>query len=82
MDIPIHLPFFPFSISLLLLIVMTRSIILRPPGGASGVAYRRYTAREKIAIVLKIRRLKQENNCSYRQAAGTVGIRHTLLFHW
>ena len=61
---------------------MTWLIILRPPGGASGVAHRRYAAREKIAIVLKICWLKQENICSYRQAAAMVSVSHTLVFRW
>jgi hypothetical protein len=63
---------------------MPRSIILRPPapGGASGVKRRRYTAREKIAIVSKICSIKRETNCSYRQAAALIGVSHTLVFHW
>jgi len=31
---------------------------------------------------LKIRRVKRETNCSYRQAAAFIGISHTLKFHW
>ncbi len=77
---PHHQPLFPFSVSLFLL--MPRSIILRPPGGVSGVVCRRYTAREKIAIISKILRIKQQTNVSYRQADATVGVCHTLVFHW
>ena len=61
---------------------MPRLIILRPPGGASGVKRRCYTAREKIAIVLKIRRIKRETNCPYRQAAALICVSHTLVFRW
>ena len=63
---------------------MPRSIVLRPPGGDSGVRCRCYTAREKIAITAKIRRMKRETNCSYsyRQAAALIGVLHTLVIHW
>ena len=63
-------------------IVMPRLIILHPRGGASGINHHRYTAREKIANVLKICRVKRETNCSYRQAAAFIGISHTLKFLW
>ena len=61
---------------------MPRSILLRPPGGDSGVGRRRFTAREKIAITAKIRCIKRETNCSYRQAAALIGILHTLMIRW
>ena len=61
---------------------MPRSIILRPPEGASGVKRRRYTAREKIAITSKIRRIKQETNVSYCQAAALIDVSHTFVFRW
>ncbi len=61
---------------------MPRSIILRPPGGASGVKCCRYTAREKIAIVSKIRRIKRETSCSYCKAAVLIGVSYTLVFRW
>ena len=61
---------------------MPRSIVLRPPGGDSGVRRRHYTAREKIAITAKIRRIKRETNCSYRQAAASIGVLHTLVIRW
>jgi hypothetical protein len=61
---------------------MPRSIALRPPGGESGIKRKRYTAREKIAIISKIRRIKQQTNVSYRQAAATIGFCHTLVFCW
>ena len=61
---------------------MPRSIILRPSGGASGVKSRRYTVREKIAITAKIRRIKQETNVSYRQAASSIDVSHTFVICW
>ncbi len=61
---------------------MPRSVILRPLGGDSGVRRRRYTAREKIAITAKIRRIKRETGCSYRQAAALIGVLHTLVIRW
>jgi hypothetical protein len=61
---------------------MPRLIVLRTPGGESGIKHKRYTAREKIAIVGKIRRIKLETNVSYRQAAALVGISHTLVIRW
>ena len=61
---------------------MPQSIILRPLGGDSGIKRQRYTAREKIAIVGKIHRIKRETNVSYQQAAALVGLCHTLVIHW
>jgi hypothetical protein len=61
---------------------MPRSIVLRSPGGDSGVVRQRYTAREKVAIVSKICRIKRETNVSYRKADERVGVCHTLVFHW
>jgi hypothetical protein len=78
-DIPINHPFFPISISSF---VMPRLIILHPPGSYSGVKHRRYSAREKIAILAKICRIKRETNVFYRQAAVPVGISHTLVICW
>jgi hypothetical protein len=57
-------------------------IILRPPGGASGVKRRRYTVRKKIAITAKICCIKRETNVSYRQAAASIGVSHTLVIRW
>jgi hypothetical protein len=57
-------------------------IILCPLGGDSGIKRQRYTAREKIAIVGKIHRIKRETNVSYQQAAASVGLCHTLVIHW
>ena len=61
---------------------MPRSIILRPPGGDSGIKRKRYSAREKIAILAKIRRIKRETGLSYRKAAASLGVSHTLVIHW
>ena len=61
---------------------MPRSIILRPPGGDSGIKRKRYSAREKIAILAKIRRIKRETGLSYRKAAASLGISHTLVIRW
>jgi hypothetical protein len=61
---------------------MPQLIVLRPPGGDSGVRRRRYTAREKIAITAKIRRIKRETNCSYRQASASIVVTHTLVICW
>jgi transposase-like protein len=62
--------------------VMPRSIILRPPGGDSGIKRKRYSAREKIAILAKIRRIKRETGLSYRKAAASLGVSHTLVIRW
>ena len=61
---------------------MPQSIILCPPGGFSGIFCWRYTTREKIAIIFKIRRIKRQTNVSYCQAAATIGVCHTLVFRW
>ena len=61
---------------------MPRSIILRPPGGASGIKRVRYSNRDKLAIISKIRRIKQDSGLSYRKAAALVGVSHTLVFRW
>ena len=61
---------------------MPRSIILRPPGGDSGIKRMRYSAREKIAILAKIRRIKRETGLSYRKAAASLGVSHTLVIRW
>jgi hypothetical protein len=61
---------------------MPRLIVLRPPGGDSGVRRRRYTAREKIAITAKIHHIKRETNCSYHQAVVSIGVSHTLVIRW
>jgi hypothetical protein len=61
---------------------MPQSIILRPPSGVSGVACWRSTAREKIAIISKIHRIKQQTNVSYCQAAAMIGVCHMLVFCW
>jgi hypothetical protein len=76
---PFTVPFFPFSISLF---VMLRSIILCPLGGDSGIKRQRYTAREKIAIVGKICHVKRKTNVSCRQAAASVGVSHRLVIRW
>jgi hypothetical protein len=67
---------------IILSIVMPRSIVLHPPGGDSGVRHRCYTAREKISITAKICHIKRETNCSYRQAAASIGFSHTLVLRW
>jgi len=59
---------------------MPWSIILRPPGGYSGVT-QNYTAREKIAILSKICHIKRETNVSFARLL-LVRISHTLVFHW
>ena len=61
---------------------MPRSIILRPPGGASGISRVRYSSRDKLAIISKIRRIKQDTGLSYRKAAAQVGVCHTLVYPW
>jgi transposase-like protein len=58
------------------------SIILHPPGGDSGIKRKRYSAREKIAILAKIRRIKRETGLSYRKAAASLGVSHTLVIRW
>ncbi len=40
------------------------------------------TLPEKIAITAKIRRIRWETNCSYRQAAALIDVSHTLVIRW
>ena len=61
---------------------MPRLISLRPLGGASGIKHVRYSNRDKLAILSKIRRIKQDTGLSYRKAAAQVGVCHTLVYCW
>jgi hypothetical protein len=61
---------------------MMHSILLHPPGGDSGVQCRRYSARDKIAIISQICRIKRDTGVSYRAAAASVGVLHMLVICW
>ncbi len=61
---------------------MPRLIILRPPGGASGIKRVRYSNQDKLVILTKIHRIKQETGLSYRKAAALFGVSHTLVIRW
>ena len=61
---------------------MPRLIILCPPGGASGIKRVHYSSQEKLVILTKIRRIKRETGLSYRKAAASLGVSHTLVIRW
>ena len=72
----------PFSNFHFIVFVMPRSIVPRPPGGASGIKRKRYSSRKKISIVAKIRRIKRDTGLSYRKAAASLGVSYALVFKW
>jgi hypothetical protein len=54
-------------------------MILRPPGGVSGVQRRGYTVTKKIAVLSQICCVKWETGVSSQAAAELVSISHTLI---
>ena len=61
---------------------MPRSILLRPPGGASGKVRKRYALSEKLALLAESTRLQQDCNLSLRRAAEVVGVPAQVLSRW
>ena len=78
---PSTVPFFPFPFHYLSCLDRSFSVH-RPLGGDSGIKHQHYTARENIAIVGKICRIKRETNVSYCQVAESVGVLYTLVICW
>jgi hypothetical protein len=54
-------------------LAMPRSILLQPPGGASGKVRTRYALIEKLTLLDESNRLQRDCNLSLRQAAEVIG---------
>ena len=63
-------------------LAMPRSILLRPPGGASGKVRKRYTLVEKLMLIDKSDRLRRDCNLSLRRAAEVIGVPVQVLSRW
>jgi len=61
---------------------MPRTIIARPPGGASGNVCRRYAVRQKLQLLEECNRLQRSRNHSIHSAAVEMGISPCLLVRW
>ena len=64
------------------LVGMPRTIIARPPGGASGKSRRRYAVRQKLQLLEECNRLQRTWKYSIRSAADEMGIPHCILVKW
>ena len=61
---------------------MPRTILVRPPGGATGRVRRRYAIRQKLQLLEECNRLRRVENLSLWGAAATMSIPHTVLVRW
>ena len=61
---------------------MPRTIIARPPGGASGKVRKRYAIRQKLKLLEECSRLRRSMNLTLRGAALEIGISPCLLVRW
>jgi hypothetical protein len=61
---------------------MPRTILARPPGGATGRVRKRYAVRQKLQLLEECNRLRRVENLSLRGAAAAMGIPHTILIRW
>ena len=61
---------------------MPRTILVRPPGGATGRVCRRYAVRQKLQLLEECNRLRQVVNLSFQGAATVMSIPHTILVKW
>jgi hypothetical protein len=61
---------------------MPRTIIARPPGGASGKVRKRYAIRQKLKLLEECSRLRRSMNLTLRGAALEIGISPCLLVQW
>jgi hypothetical protein len=61
---------------------MPRSLLLRPPGGATGKVCKRYAILQKILLVEESNRLRQECNFSLREAGEELGAPFSVLSRW
>ena len=61
---------------------MPRSLLLRPPGGATGKVRKRYALIQKIMLLEESNRLHLEHNFSIHQAGEVLGVPFPLLSKW
>ena len=61
---------------------MPRTILVRPPGGATGRVSRRYAIRQKLQLFEECNRLRRVENLSLRGTAAVMSIPHTVLVRW
>ena len=61
---------------------MPRTILVRPPGGATGRVRRRYAVCQKLQLLEECNRLRRVENLSLRGAAAAMIIPHTVLVRW
>ena len=61
---------------------MPRTILTRPPGGASGKVRKRYAVRQKLQLLEECSRLQRSAKHSVRSAAAAMGVSHVLLVKW
>jgi hypothetical protein len=61
---------------------MPRTVLVRPPGGATGRVRRRYAICEKLKLLVECDRLRRVENLSLRGAAAAMCIPHTVLVRW
>jgi hypothetical protein len=61
---------------------MPRTILTRPPGGASGKVRKRYAVRQKLQLLEECSRLQRSAKHSVRSAASAMGVSHALLVRW
>jgi hypothetical protein len=61
---------------------MPRTVLVRPPGGATGRVRRRYATREKLKLLKECNRLRRVKNLTPRGAAAAMCIPHTVLVRW
>ena len=62
--------------------MMPRSILLRPPRGASGKVRKRYALIQKLMLLDESNRLRWECNLSLRRAAQVLGVPFQVLARW
>ena len=61
---------------------MPRTILTRPPGGASGKVRKRYAVHQKLQLLEECSRLQRSAKHSVRSAAAAMGVSHVLLVKW
>ncbi len=61
---------------------MPRTILTRPPGGASGKVRKRYAVRQKLQLLEECSCLQRLAKHSVRSAAAAMGVSHALLVRW
>ena len=61
---------------------MPRSLLLRPPGGATGKVRKRYALIQKILLLEESNHLQRECNFSLRRAGEVLGVPSPLLSKW